>query len=175
MNRVFVWRKKSRTTAAGSTSHGRCATEFYATPVVRRRRPWRAELYVLPIGSLISVSYTHLDVYKRQYKHYAPSAHVVILEGPYKAFQSYVNAHATAGVAALCYRGEEAGLCVPVVCLGAADDSAEQARRLFDALRETDRLGVNMVYARCPSQDGVGLAVYNRLIRAAGFEVLSLA
>ena len=35
-------------------------------------------------------------------------------------------------------------------------------------------MGAVQVYARCPDQTGVGLAVYNRLLRAAGFEVVNL-
>ena len=50
-----------------------------------------------------------------------------------------------------------------------------QANELFDALRKIDTLkNVDVVYARCPEKKGVGLAVYNRLIRAAGFEVIRI-
>jgi L-threonylcarbamoyladenylate synthase len=52
--------------------------------------------------------------------------------------------------------------------------SSEQAHWLFQRLRELDELGVKKVFVRAPSLDGVGLAVYNRLIRAAGFEVIRL-
>ena len=51
---------------------------------------------------------------------------------------------------------------------------SEQARRLFDVLRQLDDLGIKKVYARCPAKTGVGLAVYNRLLRAAGFQVIKL-
>ena len=64
---------------------------------------------------------------------------------------------------------------VPCVCYGGETDYEEQARELFDALRKLDEMQAETVYARCPEPKGVGLAVYNRLIRAAGFEVLHLA
>ena len=54
------------------------------------------------------------------------------------------------------------------------NDYNMQASELFSALRKIDDLNVNIVYARCPKKSGVGLAVYNRLIRAAGFEVIKL-
>ena len=58
---------------------------------------------------------------------------------------------------------------------GGENDSDSQARELFDALRALDEQEeINTVYARCPAPEGVGMAVYNRLIRAAGFEVISL-
>lgn len=110
-----------------------------------------------------------------KYKHYAPQAHVIILDGDYSLYKDYVNSHAQKGVAALCYNGEEKELQVPCVCYGGKEDYSEQAKELFDALRELDALSAHTVYARCPEPKGVGLAVYNRLIRAAGFEVIKLA
>ena len=54
-------------------------------------------------------------------------------------------------------------------------DQESQAHRLFDELREIDNdESIKKVFARCPSIQGIGLAVYNRLIRAAGFEVIDL-
>lgn len=49
-----------------------------------------------------------------------------------------------------------------------------QAHHLFTALRDLDKHGAQVVYARCPEQDGVSMAVYNRLIRAAAFRVVDL-
>ena len=109
-----------------------------------------------------------------KYRHYSPKADVVILDGGERAYADYVNAHAKPGVAALCYDGEDRLLNVPAVCYGGEDDFRGQARELFEALRRLDDLGAKTVYARCPDPKGVGLAVYNRLMRAAGFEVLSL-
>ena len=49
-------------------------------------------------------------------------------------------------------------------------DEESQAQELFDALRSVDELGVKTVYAHCPkATEGVGMALYNRLIRAAAF------
>jgi L-threonylcarbamoyladenylate synthase len=109
-----------------------------------------------------------------KYKHYSPKANVIILKGSFKAYKSYVNNHNMEGTAALCYDGEKEQLSVPAVCYGNKDDYSEQARELFDALRKLDDMNAETVYARCPEPNGVGLAVYNRLIRAAGFEVLQL-
>lgn len=109
-----------------------------------------------------------------KYKHYSPKANVIILDGSYEHYKNYVNGHKEEGVVALCYNGDEKELTVPAVCYGGEDDCGEQARELFDALRELDDLHAHTVFARCPEPQGVGLAVYNRLIRAAGFEVLHL-
>ena len=109
-----------------------------------------------------------------KYKHYSPKANVVIVSGGERKYVDYVNSHAEPGVAALCYDGEDRLLRVPAVCYGGEGDFGAQARELFEALRRLDDIGAGTVYARCPAPEGVGLAVYNRLMRAAGFEVLSL-
>jgi L-threonylcarbamoyladenylate synthase len=109
-----------------------------------------------------------------KYKHYAPKARVILLRGGREEYLSYVNARAEEGVFALCFREDLEGLQVPTICYGSVDDSEEQAHRLFSLLRDLDEKGARLVYAHCPSTDGVGLAVYNRLIRAAAFEIVEL-
>ena len=61
-----------------------------------------------------------------------------------------------------------------VKCIPFGKSGEEQAHLLFDCLREFDKLGAKTVYARCPSRNGAGLAVYNRLLRAAGFKIIFL-
>ena len=109
-----------------------------------------------------------------KYKHYAPKAQVTILQGDFAAYRQYVAQHAGPGVWALCFDGEGAQLPVPYIEYGRHHDGAAQAHHLFAALRELDRNGAQIVYARCPEQDGVSMAVYNRLIRAAAFRVVEL-
>lgn len=109
-----------------------------------------------------------------KYKHYSPKANVILLKGTLEQYCTYVNGHIQDGVVALCYDGEESMLKVPCLTYGREDDGMEQAHQLFDRLRELDEKGAKKVYARCPNPNGIGLAVYNRLIRAAGFEVVQL-
>ena len=109
-----------------------------------------------------------------KYKHYSPKAKVVMLNGEFDAFKTYVSAHKADGVFALVYDGEEQELDVPTVSFGHKGNGAEQAAVLFDALRELDSRGCKLCYARVPQKTGVELAVYNRLIRAAAFEVIDL-
>lgn len=110
-----------------------------------------------------------------KYKHYAPAAHVVLVKGSPAAYAAYVNRRGAAfpgRVTAMCFDGEESALTVPFVTYGRREDGTDQAHRLFDALRRLDELGAEEVYAACPPEDGVGLAVYNRMLRASGFEVV---
>lgn len=105
-----------------------------------------------------------------KYKHYAPAADIAIIDADEDSFIAYVNEHAREGCGSLIFGNEADRLSCAAISFGMT--SEEQARRLFSALRELDERDLKRVYARCPSRTGVGLAVYNRLLRAAGFEVI---
>ena len=55
--------------------------------------------------------------------------------------------------------------------LGASDDKRAQAQHVFDALRTFDETNVGEIWAQCPDSKGLGLAIGNRLKKAAGFHV----
>ena len=105
-----------------------------------------------------------------KYKHYAPKAKIIIVNAPKEKYEKFVNAQD--GAFALCYEGDN--ITIPKVTFGREGDDLSQSHALFDALRRLDELGAEKVYARNPKLTGVGLAVYNRLIRAAAFCVIDL-
>lgn len=109
-----------------------------------------------------------------KYKHYSPKADIVLIKGASSDFVDYVNLHKGENIAALCYENEVDRLKLPVIVMGEENDYVQQANRLFAALRAADEKGFKTVYAHCPKPEGIGLAVYNRIIRAAGFEVTDL-
>lgn len=109
-----------------------------------------------------------------KYKHYAPNCEVIIIKSSFKEFKNYVESDNRNGVFALCFNGEEKHLSKPSLCYGDEQNSKEQAHNIFSKLRILDKMGAKIVYARCPSSAGVGLAVYNRLIRSAGFRIIEL-
>ena len=107
-----------------------------------------------------------------KYKHYSPKCRVIIVKGSFENFRSFVKNKKKS--AALCFDGEGEKLGIPFIEIGREHDSSAQAHLLFEALRELDAMGVNTAYARCPDTDGVGLAVINRLLRAAAFTVIDV-
>lgn len=109
-----------------------------------------------------------------KYKHYAPKADIMILDGSFEQFRAYVQAHADQNPSCLCFTGEASQLGVPCVEYGREGDGADQAKHLFRSLRALDEQGDGVVYARCPGRDGLSMAVYNRLVRAAAFRVVQL-
>lgn len=107
-----------------------------------------------------------------KYKHYAPKAEVVLLDGTAEEFRDYVKENSADGCFCLVFSDKEAVDGVPYLTYGESAD--EQAHWLFERLRQFDGMGAKKVFAHCPSQDGVGLAVYNRILRSAGFNVIEL-
>ncbi len=113
-----------------------------------------------------------------KYKHYSPKAEITIVKGTLDEFVTYMEivskAEESEKIYALCFDGEEEQIPLECVTYGRENDALTQSHRLFTALRELDERGAEKVYARCPSTNGVGMAVYNRLLRAAGFSVVAL-
>lgn len=109
-----------------------------------------------------------------KYKHYSPSARVILLKGEFEKYKKYIEDNKTTATVALCFDGEEKELSVPCLPYGRESDSLSQAQHIFSRLRQADEMGADIVFARYPERTGVGLAVYNRLIRAAAFEVIEL-
>lgn len=106
-----------------------------------------------------------------KHKHYAPKAEVTIINGDFEKYKQLVESE---NATALCFDEYADKLSVQSVCYGSEKDSATQAVKLFHALRQLDEIGAGKVYAMMPSTEGVGLAVYNRLLRAAGFRVVNI-
>ena len=111
-----------------------------------------------------------------KYKHYAPKAKTVIYDG-----------EAEAVIAAICARYDEAERAgeVPAILgfdehdfgsrtrisLGSVKRPQEAAARLFGALRELDERGETVALCEAVEATGIGLAVMNRMGRAAGFDI----
>lgn len=109
-----------------------------------------------------------------KHRHYSPKAAVTLVRGELSEFADYVAERRGAGVFAMCFSGEQDAISIPSVEYGARDDYAAQARCLYATLRTLDMLDAQCIYVRCPEMSDRALPVYNRLIRAAGFEVVEL-
>ena len=106
-----------------------------------------------------------------KYRHYAPDAKVYLVDGDDEKFYEYVNQRPDSGI--LCYDEDLHHIANgSIISLGHRNDIDEQAHNLFKCLREFK--DVDVIFARMPSRDGIGLALFNRLVKAAGFEVIKL-
>lgn len=109
-----------------------------------------------------------------KYRHYAPQAPVTVVTGDGAATAAYIRRQAGANTGVICfgeYRDRFPGCTVRSI--GPAGDRGEQARRVFDALRSFDGTPVTAIFAQCPGEEGLGLAVANRLKKAAGFQIVA--
>ena len=108
-----------------------------------------------------------------KYRHYAPSQPLTVLDGDDESVYAFLKGR-KCGI--ICFDGDlpfVPGLAT--VSCGSREDGFRQAHRLFSCLRFFDgRDDVTEIYARMPARDGIGLAVFNRLIKASGFNVIKL-
>ena len=105
-----------------------------------------------------------------KYKHYAPRARVLIVDGASEAAAACIRREYGGGDAILCF-AEELPLYegLNVLAYGSEADPETLSAGLFAALRALDRPEISRIFARCPAGGGVGLAVRNRLEKAAAF------
>lgn len=110
-----------------------------------------------------------------KYRHYAPQAPVTVVCGSAEKTARYIAEHLTARSGVICFTEYAHKFSAhPTQILGAFSDKDEQARRVFDALRAFDSVDVTEIYAQCPDTAGLGLAVSNRLKKAAGFQIVEV-
>ena len=105
-----------------------------------------------------------------KYKHYAPKTKVIIVKGEREKYLEFLK-NQTGNFGALCFEDDVDEIKCKFVTYGISTNSLSQSKNLFSALRKADALGVDVVYARYPYEDGMGIAVLNRLLRSAAFEV----
>lgn len=114
-----------------------------------------------------------------KYRHYAPLGRLVIVEGEPEQVAAYINARAERDRVS----GEKTGVLsteemreryrVDVVkCAGSREDEESIARNLFAVLREFDNEKVTSIYSESFSDQGLGQAIMNRLLKAAGHHVV---
>lgn len=110
-----------------------------------------------------------------RYRHYAPKADLTLVEGTMEEVISKINALTREAQA----MGKSVGVLATeenkdryvadhVIVIGQRQDEAEIARHLFDVLRQFDDLQVDLIYSESFVAAGVGQAIMNRLLKAAG-------
>jgi L-threonylcarbamoyladenylate synthase len=114
-------------------------------------------------------------------KHYAPRAEVRLWTGSRESLLAAVHRDAEIAIAggrrvgAILMDEDRAaveGLAVDVAPLGSRNHLEDAASRLFAAMRRLDRAGIDVIIAIDPGRSGLGLAIWDRLFRAAEGRVL---
>ncbi len=107
------------------------------------------------------------------YRHYAPHAPVTVVTGEPERSARRIQGLLSDTAGVICF--DEYAPLFPghiIHKLGPAADKSAQARHVFDALRTFDGTDVTEIFAQCPDDGGLGLAVANRLKKAAGFHLI---
>lgn len=112
-----------------------------------------------------------------KYKHYAPDIGVMLVKGDKENVRTFLGEKYEAeNCGIICFTEDAPEESARVICVGSRKDESEYAVKMFDALRSTDSIeGIDIVYAVLPeTTGGISLAIYNRMLRAAGFNVIQL-
>ena len=114
-----------------------------------------------------------------KYRHYAPTSPLVLYDCKISKLLNYIKAENKKTIAIVSF-SEDVELInnsianADVFDFGKRCDAIGQAHVLFSILRETDKKNYDCIYAPLPEINGIGLALYNRMIRAAAHNILKL-
>lgn len=114
-----------------------------------------------------------------KYRHYAPKAALMVVEGA----ENDVVAEINRLVKEKMEEGKQAGIIGTtetvdrylsgiVKCIGTRQDEATVANHLYGILREFDSENVDVIFSESFSEGGIGNAIMNRLLKAAGHHVI---
>ena len=128
-------------------------------------------------GLIANDSNIHPKAPGMKYRHYAPKADLKIVEGPMEQVISYINEQAEKGRTGIICT-EETRSCYPkgdIKCVGTRKDELSIASHLFAVLREFDEDGVEQIYSESFKAPGLGEAIMNRLLKAAGHQKVDVS
>ena len=114
-----------------------------------------------------------------KYKHYAPKADMVIVDGAQDAVVAKINELTAVRQA----EGKKVAVIATeetkeqydadvILCIGKRADEDAIAQHLYKILRECDELNVGEIYSECFQTPRIGQAIMNRLLKAAGHTVI---
>ena len=112
-----------------------------------------------------------------KHKHYAPKAPMTLYAGEKEKVAAYICQEydlLPAGDALILAAHDHLPLYGDRQLFDLGPDAASAAHALFAALRHADHLGVRRVFSEAYPEEGVGLALMNRMARAAGFDIVHL-
>ncbi|MFR3173879.1 MAG: L-threonylcarbamoyladenylate synthase, partial [Clostridium sp.] len=116
-----------------------------------------------------------------KYRHYAPKAKLKIISGKNektvekmcKMLENYIKNNSKVAIITTDENIDRFKNC-EVLSLGRKDNLNEIAKNLFETLRKCDDLGVEYILCQGFEEDGVGLAIMNRLNKAAGYDIIKV-
>lgn len=119
-----------------------------------------------------------------KYRHYAPKGELTIYEGAPEKVAAIIKKEAAKKLA----QGHTVGILTSdelatnykdmgdlyIKDVGSRDNEIEIAAGLFDALRYFDEVNAEYIYAESFTEGGIGQAIMNRLMKAAGYHIVEV-
>ena len=113
-----------------------------------------------------------------KYRHYAPKAQLTMFSGKIEKVVEHINTETQKNIA----QGKRVGIIASeetkdkyksgnILIIGARHDEDTIAHNLYAILRQFDDVGVDIIYGETFDEDGLGQAIMNRLLKAAGYHV----
>lgn len=116
-----------------------------------------------------------------KYTHYAPEADMIIVKGELKSMvkkiQELIAEKVDKGLKVGVLASDETESSYKdcrVLSLGSRTDTSAIASNVFEKLREFDRIGVDIIFAEALDERHMGMAVMNRMKKAAGFNIIEV-
>ena len=117
-----------------------------------------------------------------KYRHYAPKAKLSIINASEKDFKNYVeqaielnhSKNKKVGLI-LSKENKESFKADEIEYIGSRDNEEEIAHNLFAILRGFDNKDIDIIYSECFDNKDLGLAIMNRLTKAAGYDIVELS
>ena len=157
-------------------------------PMIRRPGAVTKEMLEETVGE-VTVDHTILTADAKtppkapgmKYRHYAPRAEMTVVEGSLEKVVDKIGELAAARE----NEGHRVGIIATqetmgrydhenVKCIGTREDESTVAANLYAILREFDDDGTEYIYSEAFASDGIGSAVMNRLLKAAGHHVINV-
>lgn len=116
-----------------------------------------------------------------KYKHYAPKAEIVIIEGEVQKIASKINQlvkeYESRNIKVGILATDETKHLYPeklTISLGSRLSPETIAANLFNAFRNYDKTDVKIIFAEAIDSSGIGLAIMNRMNKAAGYNIIKV-
>ncbi len=109
-----------------------------------------------------------------KYKHYSPKAELIVVQGEKENVRKYISSKLEKAKKTGVLSYGEAEYENAQIIINAGNNMEEYAHNLFSALRTFDKKGITLIYAEFNIEDGMGVAVRNRLYKAANHNIIEV-
>ena len=111
-----------------------------------------------------------------KYRHYAPDAPLTLVEGDYIKTSKWIKENANENDVVICFQEflNDFKDYQHIYSLGSFKTLNIAAQKIFDLLRECDKLNVSHIYIQAPNNSGLGNSIINRLEKASAGDIIHI-